>query len=243
MHIAGTLTGMVAFPRIRPETVTMSRRHWAGYVALGDALTEGVRDPLTPSASSWSSQLAAILDGNARLGGHRVDYLNLAADGERMRDVSEKQLPHAIMAQPDLVSIMAGGFELQLARTDPDELASRLETAVVALRKLSIDVLIANVVDPQLAFFMRPTRSRVAAFNANVWSIARSHAAYILDVWALRGLQSPSMWTADHRQFSAPGHRLVANRAAHTLGVPYFDLGAENFAPVQGLPVQPTIDV
>ena len=63
MHITENLTGMVAFPGIRPETVTMSRRHWAGYVALGDALTEGVRDPLTPSVSSWSSRLAAILDG------------------------------------------------------------------------------------------------------------------------------------------------------------------------------------
>ena len=221
----------------------MDRRRWGGYVALGDAITEGAAETRSGARSSWASRLAAILDGNARLDGRRLDFQNYAAGGQRMRDVTEHQVPRALAAHPDLVSIMAGGSELSGRRSDPDRLAERLESAVTALRGAGIDVLIANAVDPQFAFFMRPMRSRVAAFNANVWSIARAHQAYILDLWGIRELQVPNMWTADHRQFSGAGHRLVATRAAHTLGVPYFELGIEAAAPDPRHPVLPVVDV
>lgn len=220
----------------------MGRRRWAGYVALGDAVTEGGRNSGLSAQQSWAGRLAAILDGNARLEGRRVSFRNFGATGQRVRDVTDRQLPRAIAEHPDLVSIMAGGPELQSSRHDPDNLAAKLEAAVATLRASGIDVLIANAVDPQFASFMRPTRNRVAAFNANVWSIARTHGAYTLDVWGIRELQGHRMWTADRAQLTPAGHRLVANRAAHSLGVPYFDLGIESAAPVLhspavGLPI------
>jgi hypothetical protein len=85
-------------------------------------------------------------------------------------------------------------------------------------------VLLANLFDPQFAFFLKPFRGRAAVFNANIWSIARDHQATVLDVWGVREFRDPGMWAADRVHLSARGHRLLASHAAHTLGVPYAEV-------------------
>lgn len=224
IDIPGTMVQSFAEFGCHPETMAMGERRWVGYVALGDAVTEGTGVAGEPS---WAPRLATILQGSAQLDGQPFAFRNLAEHGHRMRDVAEQQVPAALALRPDLVSIMAGGTELQRSRADPAQVATRLESAVAMIRATGADVLIANVVDPLFAFFMRPTRNRVAAFNANVWSIARTHGAYTLDVWNIRELQGGPMWSPDRRQLTPAGHRVVANRAAQALGVPYFDLFPE----------------
>jgi hypothetical protein len=85
-------------------------------------------------------------------------------------------------------------------------------------------VLLATCFDLRLPFFLKPLRGRVAVFNSNLWSIARSHKTFTLDAWGLREFQSPAMWTDDRTQPSAAGHRLLSRKAAHVLGIPYFEL-------------------
>ncbi len=211
------------------HTGAMGYRTWARYVALGDSITEQTREPAIGAVDhwhGWASRLATILDGDARLDGRRVEFTNLARHGERVRNVVDSQVPRAVAIRPDLVSILIGNRDLASRRADPDALAAHLSSAVSALRSIGADVLLVNCFDPQFRFFMRPLRERTAAFNSNIWSIARAHQTYTLDVWSIRELQDAAMWTDDRARLSSAGHRLMANRAAHALGVPYFELPA-----------------
>ncbi|MEY2848804.1 MAG: hypothetical protein RI885_1469 [Actinomycetota bacterium] len=203
----------------------MAAGRWTRYVAVGDSITEGLCDPVVGRDGSfvgWADRLAAILDGDARASGERTEFANLAVRGRRVRDVVTRQIPRAISLHPDLVSVMVGGNDLMAARADPDALASEVETGVVALRSAGIDVLLATCFDPQFSF-LRPFRGRAAVFNANLWSIARTHGTHTLDLWGIRELQDNRVWSQDRIHLSTPGHRLLADRAAAALGVPYTD--------------------
>lgn len=202
---------------------------WSRYVALGDSITEGFCDPIIGTGEpwlGWADRLAFILDGHARLQGRRLEFANLAVRGRRVHDVVAEQVPQALELGADLVSILIGGNDLLAPTADPDAVSAELEIGVIALRDAGVDVLLATCFDPQVAFFMRPFRGRAAVYNGNLWSIARRHGTATLDVWGMRELQRRSMWAADRIHLSPDGHRLLASRAAHALGVPYFEVRA-----------------
>jgi hypothetical protein len=142
--------------------------------------------------------------------------------------VVEGQIPHALRLSPDLVSVMIGGNDLMSPAADPDALASRLEGGIRRLRQSGATVLLANIFDPQFAFFLKPFRGRAAVFNANIWSIARDQRAVVLDVWGVREFRDPAMWASDRVHLSTRGHRLLAAHAAHALGVPYTETGGQD---------------
>ena len=209
----------------------MNRPTFSRYVALGDSITEGLCDgaPGRPGSwLGWADRLAAILDGHAHLAGHSIEFANLAVRGRRIADVVDDQVPHALDLNPDLVTVLVGGNDLMSPSADPDALAARLEDGVRAIRRSGATVLLANVFDPQFAFFLKPFRGRAAVFNANIWSIARDNQALVLDVWGVREFQDAGMWAADRIHLSSRGHRLLASRAAHTLGVPYAEIATAN---------------
>ncbi|MEO7015629.1 MAG: SGNH/GDSL hydrolase family protein [Leifsonia sp.] len=211
----------------------MSRAAFTRYVALGDSITEGLCDaaPGHPSGwLGWADRLAAILDGDARLAGHPFEFANLAVRGRRIGDVVGDQIPRALTLRPDLVSVMVGGNDLMSPAADPDALAHRLGTGIRSLRAAGATVLLANIFDPQFAFFLKPFRGRAAVFNANLWSVARDTESTVLDVWGVREFQNGAMWASDRVHLSSRGHRLLAARAAHTLGVPYAEIAAATTA-------------
>jgi lysophospholipase L1-like esterase len=201
---------------------------WSKYVALGDSITEGLRDPAPRDHRSadvqwqgWADRLGVILDGHAQLSGRRVGFANLAVRGRRIHNVVREQVPRAIALEADLVSVLIGSNDLMTPKADPDALAAELETGIGALRRTGASVLLAGCFDPQFAFFLKPFRGRAAVYNANLWSIARSSGCLVLDLWGMREFQNPAMWAADRVHLSSSGHRLLAARAAHVLGVPY----------------------
>jgi lysophospholipase L1-like esterase len=202
----------------------VTRTAYTRYVALGDSITEGLCDPAPARPGAWlgwADRLAGILDGDARLSGGTVEFANLAVRGRRIADVVGEQVPGALALQPDLVSVLVGANDLMSPTADPDALADRLADGVRMLRSHGTTVLLANLFDPQFAFFLKPFRGRAAVFNANIWSIARDHHAVVLDVWGVREFRDPAMWGADRVHLSSRGHRLLATHAAHALGVPY----------------------
>lgn len=202
----------------------MSGTTFTRYVALGDSITEGLCDPAPARPGTWlgwADRLAGILDGDARLSGRSVEFANLAVRGRRIADVVGEQVPGALALKPDLVSVLVGANDLMSPAADPDALAERLADGVRMLRAHGTTVLLANLFDPQFAFFLKPFRGRAAVFNANIWSIARDHHAVVLDVWGVREFRDPAMWGADRVHLSSRGHRLLAAQAAHALGVPY----------------------
>jgi lysophospholipase L1-like esterase len=209
------------------HTRAVGLAHWNRYIALGDSITEGFCDPVVGRGEpwfGWADRLATILDGNARLRGTRFEYANLGVRGRRVHDVVSEQIPRAIELRADLTSILVGGNDLLSPRADPDALASEIESGAAALRGSGCDVLLATCFDPRFAFFLKPLRGRAAVFNANLWSIARTHGTFTLDLWGARELQTKAMWAEDRVHLTPAGHRLLARKAAHSLGVPYYEV-------------------
>ena len=175
-------------------------RSWRRYVALGDSFTEGLSDPDPDRPGEyrgWADRLAGHLA--AAQPGADLEYANLAIRGRLLPQVLAEQVPVALAARPDLVSLVAGGNDLLRPGADPDRLAAALEEAVAGFRADGADVLLATGVDPRLTPLIRRTRGRVAVFNASVWSIAARHGAAVLDQWGADWLLDWRLWDGDWR--------------------------------------------
>jgi len=197
---------------------------WRRYLALGDSFTEGLSDadPSRPGEfRGWADRLAEHLAAAAP--DTDVEYANLAVRGRLLSQVLAEQVPVALDAQPDLVSLVAGGNDLLRPGSDPDELAGRLEEAVVRFRAAGADVLLATGVDPRQTPILRRTRGRVAVFNANLWSVAARTGAAVLDQWGAAWIQDWRMWDTDRIHLTGEGHRRTALAAAAVLGLPGAD--------------------
>ena len=221
------------------------RRTWQRYIALGDSFTEGLSDPdpAGPDAfRGWADRLADHLAAAAPTGG--IEYANLAIRGRLLPQVLAEQVPVALAARPDLVSLVAGGNDLLRPGADPDQLAAALEAAVVSFREAGADVLLATGVDPRQTPIIRRTRGRVAVFNAHLWSIAARQGAVVLDQWGAAWIQDARMWDpGDRIHLTAEGHRRTALAAAAALGVPVAGDGTDWRTPLEPAPRPPVREV
>jgi lysophospholipase L1-like esterase len=196
---------------------------WRRYIALGDSFTEGLSDPDPERPGEfrgWADRLAEQL---AALAPHDVEYANLAVRGRLLGQVLAEQVPMALAAGPDLVSVVAGTNDLMRPGADPDELVASLESAVVRFRQAGADVLLVTVVDPRQTPILRRMRPKIAVFNANLWSVAARSGARVLDAWGAGWVQDRRMWDVDRIHLTAEGHRRTALAAAHALGLPGTD--------------------
>jgi lysophospholipase L1-like esterase len=211
---------------------------WTRYVALGDSFTEGMCDPdpdQDDGFRGWADRLAERLHAGAVAAGRDgLQYGNLAIRGRLLPQILREQLPVALRADPDLVSLVGGGNDVLRPGSDVDALAAALEDAVVRLRATGADVLLATGVDPKESPLIRLTRGKVATYNAHIWSIARRHGAHVMDLWGTRALRDWRMWAPDRIHLNSEGHRRVAELAATSLG-----LDAADEAWAQPLPPLP----
>ena len=221
------------------------RRTWQRDYALGDSFTEGLSDadPGRPDGyRGWADRLAGHLAAAAP--GGTVEYANLAVRGRLLPQVLAEQVPEALAARPDLVSLVAGGNDLLRPGADPDRLAADLEAAVVSFRQAGADVLLATGVDPRQTPIIRRTRGRVAVFNAHLWSIAARQGAVVLDQWGAAWIQDARLWDAGDRiHLTAEGHRRTALAAAAALGVPVPGDGTDWRQPLEPAPPLPAREV
>jgi lysophospholipase L1-like esterase len=210
------------------------------FVALGDSFTEGVGDPW-PDGSwrGWADRAAerlAVVSPDLR-------YANLAIRGKLLGQVISDQVPVAERLRPDLVSLAAGGNDMLRPGADPDDLAQPFSDAVQRLAAASGRVLLFTGFDPGLFPLLRLVRGKVAAFNAHLRVIARRHDCLLVDLWTMRVLGHPVMWSPDRLHLSAEGHRRVALHACEVLGVPVDEDWREPvppWSPVSGYRAGPT---
>jgi lysophospholipase L1-like esterase len=217
---------------------------WRRYVAVGDSFTEGLWDPYPPEDSSgdgaadatqrgWADRLADILSAR-RVAAELppLEYANLAIRGRLLGAIVDQQVPTALAAQPDLVSFVGGGNDVLRPQADVELLSARLEEAVVAIRATGADVLLGTgfKAGSGLAW----TRGRVGAYNANVWSIARRHGAYVLDLWGMRSLFDLRLWSDDRIHLTPEGHRRVSQAALDALTLELDD--ADYDVPLEAAP-------
>ncbi len=205
---------------------------WRRYVAMGDSFTEGLEDQRDDgSYRGWADRLAELLasagavtdaddpdavDDAAR---EPFGYANLAVRGRLLAQVLDQQVPVAIEHGADLVSLVGGGNDILRPGSNPDALAAHLESAVAELRASGADVLLATPVDPVQSPIINLTRGKAAVFGTTIWSIARRHGAYVLDLWGMKALQDRRMWAADRIHLTSQGHERVARYAAEVLGL------------------------
>jgi lysophospholipase L1-like esterase len=187
------------------------------FVAVGDSFSEGVGDPW-PDGSwrGWADRAAEWMA--ASWPGLR--YANLAVRGKVVGQVAQEQVPAVVAMAPDLVSLAAGGNDLLRPGADPDTLAVAFNAAVEQLAAAAGRVMLFTGFDPGVFPLIRIIRGKVAAYNAHIRIIAARHDCLLVDLWSMRVLGDPRMWSTDRLHMSAEGHRRVALRACEVLGVP-----------------------
>lgn len=219
---------------------------WTRYIALGDSFTEGLWDPYpypdgssapagTASAATqrgWADRLADALSRRRVAAGQgALEYANLAIRGRLLGQILDQQLPLALSAAPDLVSLVGGGNDLLRPHADLEHLTERIDDAVGTLRAAGTDVLLAAGFTGSGP--MSLTRGRTGAYNSNLWSIARQHGAYVLDLWGMESIASPRMWADDRLHLTPQGHRRVTDAALVALGLDPDDEEDDGSAPAE----------
>jgi lysophospholipase L1-like esterase len=189
----------------------------ASFVAIGDSFTEGLND-VAPGGRyrGWADRAAGLLA--AEYPGLR--YANLAVRGKLLRQVVAEQVPAAAAMSPGLVSIAGGGNDLLRPGADPDTLAELLDVAVARLQGSGARVLMFSGFDPAGVPVIRLLRGRIAAFNMHLRAIADARDCYLVDLWSMRFLRSPSAWSPDRLHLAGQSHQRIALRACEVLGVP-----------------------
>lgn len=197
----------------------MNQQHpWSRYVAIGDSFTEGIGDPEPRSAGGhrgWADRVAEVLASKT----DDFAYANLAIRGRLLQQILDEQVGPALALRPDLVTISAGGNDIIRPGTDPDDIASRLETTIQQLNSDGATVLLFNGPDIGMTPVLRRARGKVAIYNENLRAIAQRHDAVVADMWALHELRDPRMWAPDRLHFSPIGHNTIARMVLDSLGV------------------------
>ncbi len=216
-----------------PGPTPTSVPRWARFVAIGDSFSEGLWDPYASSPDGvaaapddsredvqrgWADRLAdALTARRVAAGAPPIEYANLAIRGRLLHQIVAEQLPVALAAQPDLISLVGGGNDILRPGVDVDHISADLEDAVVRARAAGVDVLLGAGFKAGGALSF--TRSRAGVFNANIWSIAQRHGAYVLDLWGMRSLADLRLWADDRLHLTGEGHRRVMNAALVALRV------------------------
>jgi lysophospholipase L1-like esterase len=189
------------------------------YVALGDSLTEGVGDPVGRALRGWAALLAAALDAAAP----GLQFSNLARRGAVLGQLRAEQLPAAVDAAPDLVTLVIGVNDVLTpgAFSEP-RFAADLEFTVAALRATGARVMLARLHDPGHRLRLpgrlgEGVRAKVAALNAAVDATAQRSDALVLDLGARPEVRTAGVWSLDRLHPGEPGHRLLAAAAAELL--------------------------
>jgi len=203
------------------------------FAALGDSFTEGVGDPTADGAGcrGWADRFAGYLA--AETPGLR--YANLAIRGKLLSEVLDEQVPRAVAMRPDLVSLAAGGNDLLRPRTDPDDLAIMLETAVAELTSAQSRVLVFTGFDPKAFPVLRLIRGKSAVLTMHIREIASKYDCLIADLWTMRILTDRRLWTPDRLHLTADGHHRVALLACEVVGI---ETGADWRTPLQPPPAR-----
>jgi lysophospholipase L1-like esterase len=189
----------------------------ASFAAIGDSFTEGLNDAAPGGGfRGWADRLAGLLAADYP----GLRYANLAIRGKLLRQIVAEQVPAAAAMSPGLVSIAGGGNDILRPGADPDVLAELFDSAVARLRASGCQVLMFTGFDPVAVPVLKLLRGRIAAYNMHLRGIADTRDCYLVDLWSMRFLRSPSAWSQDRLHLTAQSHQRVALRACEVLGVP-----------------------
>lgn len=187
---------------------------------MGDSFTEGIGDPdpkVSGSHLGWADRLAHELSRTVP----NFAYANLAIRGRLIGQIVEEQLEPTLALKPDLISICAGGNDVLRPGGDPDKIADLFDATISRLNDTGATLLIFTGPDIRDTPVLGGIRGKVAIYNENIRAVAARHDAVVADLWALRELRQPQMWSSDRLHFSPTGHQRIAAMALDSLNVPH----------------------
>jgi lysophospholipase L1-like esterase len=182
-------------------------------LAFGDSLTCGEGVGLRVSLDqTWAALVAQSLAG--------MQLSLQATPGARIRDVRERQVPHAPEGQ--LATLVVGLNDIARSGFDAGRFRRDLLATVHQLTASGASVLLGRLHDPvALLPLPRPMarlgRDRVAAVNAAVDEAACWARVHVLALDEVLALRSPSGWAVDRVHPSPSGHRAVAAEGIRVL--------------------------
>ena len=185
----------------------------AVYLALGDSTGVGVG---ARSGGGYPDRLLRLL----RPEHPGLQLVNYCASGATTADVIVDQLPLALRTRPHLITVGIGINDLGLQLPE-DAFALNLEEIVLALRKLSAPIAIANIPDVALSPTVarrvprRLYERRIEIFNEHVTATAARHSLALVDLYGLSRQilpGRPELWSEDGFHPSAAGYDQWAER-------------------------------
>ena len=200
------------------ETHTEARHPWSRYVAIGDSFTEGIGDP-EPSRPGghrgWADRVAEVLSR----GTDDFAYANLAVRGKLIQQILDDQVEPALALRPDLITISAGGNDVIRPGSDPDLVSEKFQTIIERLTSDGATVVIFTATDVGFSPVFRGIRGKVAIYNENIRTIARTYDCVVADQWGFTSIQDTRMWAPDRLHLNPLGHHEVARLVLSALNV------------------------
>lgn len=185
------------------------------YVAIGASDAVGVGAAI-PESDGWVPRLAARL-------GENVNLVNLGVSGSTLSRALDEQLPAALDAQPDVVTVWLAVNDMN-ARVGLDRYAADLDRLLGQLEATHARVLVGNVPDlGRLAVYGGVDAAVLAAevdrWNAVIADAAARHGALLVDLHARwRELdQHPEYISGDGFHPSAEGYARLSDLFAESL--------------------------
>ena len=203
-------------------------------VALGDSVTTGVGDAVSPGLETgWVTHLARLVGAS--------EVRNLARMGARARDVLGEQVPQVRPNEAELVTLLVGGNDVLRKDFDAVRIGQTVRD-ICAQFSASTTVVLVLLHDPRrvLPTFAgdagRVIARRAAAVNDQVRRVVASdESVIVVDISTEPGAHDLCNWHIDRMHPSPIGHRWLASVVANALA-------ERGLATIQGYqdPVPPT---
>ncbi len=178
------------------------------YVAIGASDTYGIGAD-DPQTQNWPADLSTLLGG-------QVHLINLGVPDIDVHDALGVELPIALDAHPDVVTVwlavndLAVNVPVASYAHDLDLLLARLRTAFPDAR-----IAVANVPDLTLlphfkSYNVRTLRAQILAYNNAIASIVTLHSALLVNLYQSDLAQHPEYISGDGFHPSTIGYTQVA---------------------------------
>lgn len=178
------------------------------YVAIGASDTYGVGAD-DPQTQNWPADLSTLL-------GQRVHLINLGVPNIDVHAALGVELPIALDAHPDLVTVwlavndLADNVPVASYGHDLDLLLTRLQVAVPHAR-----IAVANVPDLTLlprfkSYAVHTLHTQILAYNTVIASIVARHSALLVNLYQSDLAQHPEYISSDGFHPSTIGYTQVA---------------------------------
>lgn len=186
---------------------------------IGDSFAEGVGDELGDgSVRGWGDRLA---QGWANATGSEVAYVNTAIRGKLVWEIVDEQLERVLAKGPTHLAFNGGGNDLIRPKVDIQHVADAYTRVINRCIEEGVQPIILSGANPsdQLPFG-KVTQRRGDELSVAVGDILRRHPEVTAALnWPDTELRQPAYWAPDRLHLNEYGHRRVAARVLHSLGV------------------------